>query len=344
MPTTKEQLIYYLLTNISLGTYDKRFLNNVQNGQVATNKPVTTNQSDLVDKIISRYRRQLAKNNLDAADLIALTWSNNLIVSSPVYTEAHLSIMDDNTIILHSPYKATFVKEFREYQFSTWDKENKAWSCPLSETTLREVVTIATKHYDVINYCTEVQQALDTIHAYDDTLYWNPTLVEANGMLYIAAINHSLHEAIMHIELNKDLRTLAKLVQSGVTISDEIIHALGDSEQAANKIAFAVARSCALEYDYELILSYLRSVKTDFVLMSEWFGVNKEFTDKLQHGLTESNINYKMLDRRSDINVNLRVYDLPIILSSWSVVPDSTLALTAAKIITLVNSNPINIK
>jgi hypothetical protein len=40
-PTTKEQLIHYLVNHISLGTYDKKFLSNVYE----INKPLTTNQN-----------------------------------------------------------------------------------------------------------------------------------------------------------------------------------------------------------------------------------------------------------------------------------------------------------
>ena len=54
-PTTKEQLIHYLLHNVSLGTYDNRFLTNIETNFIGAGKPVTSNQSDLLTKITFRY-------------------------------------------------------------------------------------------------------------------------------------------------------------------------------------------------------------------------------------------------------------------------------------------------
>lgn len=342
-PTTKDQLVYYMLANISLGTYDKRFLTNIQSVNLVKHKPVTTNQSDLLDKITFRYSRQLAKKELDVTELIGLNWSIKPIPSSPVFTEAHITIKDNN-IIVQSPYKNAFVREYTEHRYPTWDKINRSWVCPLSEETLRDTVNTTTRHYEKINYSDEVQQVLNTMRLYHDIKYWNPTLVEVNNMLYIAASNSSLHEAIKHIELKTDLATIARLVHYGITISEDIKYTLIQRGVSTEHLEFASNRSLRLEYDASLLLRLLVSVQPDFVLMNEWFGVNKEFTDTLKKGLAEANIKYQILDRRSDIGLSLRDFSLPIILSSWSVVSASGLAAMSAKTINLVNSNPIKIK
>ncbi len=51
-PKTKEQVIYFLISNISLGTYDKRFLSNLESMNVVAKKPLTTNQATLFEKIM----------------------------------------------------------------------------------------------------------------------------------------------------------------------------------------------------------------------------------------------------------------------------------------------------
>jgi hypothetical protein len=342
-PTTKDQLVYYLLTNISLGTYDRRFLNNIQTIQLVNDKPVTSNQSDLLDKIILRYARQLAKKELSADDMVLLSWKNQPLTSLPEFTEARISIKD-NEIILNSPYKTTFVKEFKEYQYSTWDKDARAWSCPLSEETLRYIVEITGRHYDAVNYSVEVREALNTATTYSDAKYWNPTLIEANGMLYVAACNNYLYEAIKDIDLVADLATIARLVHHGVAISDEVKLTLAQNGISEKKIAFASERVHRLEYDATLVLSSILSINPDFVLMSEWYGVNKTFTEDIKNGLAAANIETRVLDRLTDTKVNLREFELPIVLSSLSFISSSGLAALAAKTISLVNSNPITIK
>lgn len=342
-PTTKEQLVYYLLTNISLGTYDKRFLTNIQTAHVTSNKPVTTNQSDLLTKIIKRYHRQLARKELDIDVLVVLPWSIEPITSLPEFTEAHISIKD-STIIVQSPFKANFVKEFREYEFSTWDKESKSWSCPLSEETLKYVIDVTNRHYDKVNHCDVVKGVIHEVSLYEEAKYWDPTLIEANGRLYIAAINPSLDKAISDMKLSTDLHTIARLAYFGVVISNEIKSNLSSllDDQA---VTFSSERVGTLEYDSELVLKYLLMVNTDFVLMTEWFGVNKEFSTALKEGLTNAGVKYQVLDRRKDsIDYNFRNYKMPIVLSSWSYVSDGSVAVLAAKTINLVNSNPINIK
>lgn len=342
-PTTKEQLVYYLLTNISLGTYDKRFLTNIQAAHVTFNKPVTTNQSDLLIKIVKRYQRQLARKELDIDVLVALPWSIKPITSLPEFTEARVSIKD-NEIIVQSPFKANFVKEFREYDYSAWDKESKSWSCPLSEETLKYVIDVTNRHYDKVNHCNMVKDIICEVSLYSDAKYWDPTLVEANGRLYIAAINPSLDKAISDMELSTDLYTIARLAYLGVVISEEIKSNLSSSLDT-QAVSFSSERNGTLEYDSELVLKYLLMVNTDFVLMTEWFGVNKEFSTSLKLGLANAGIKYQVLDRRKDsIEYNFRNYKMPIVLSSWSFVSDGSIAVLAAKTINLVNSNPINIK
>lgn len=343
IPTTKDQLVYYMLANISLSTYDKRFLTNIQTINLGKHKPVTTNQSDLLDTITVRYSRQLAKKELDASVLIGLSWSIKPVPSSPVFTEAHITIKDNN-ILLQSPYKNSFVREYTENKYPAWDKVNRSWVCPLSEETLRDTVNTTARHYEKVNYSDEVQQVIDTMRLYHDIKYWNPTLVEVNGTLYIAAINSSLHEAINHIELKADLATIARLVHYGITISNEIKYTLIHRGVNPKHLEFASSRSLRVEYDASLLLSLIVPIQPDFVLMNEWFGVNKDFTDTLKKGLAEANIKYQILDRRSDIGVSLRDFSLPIILSSWSVVSASGIAAMSAKTINLVNSNPIKIK
>ena len=143
-PSTKEQLIYFLYNHISLGTYDKKFINNLVTMYVATMKPVTTNQSDLLDKITLRYERQLRKEQLDANEMVKLPWNINPVDSLPKFTDAHIQINDD-VIEVRSPFKSEFIKQFKELPTTKWDRETKTWYVNASEQTLKKTIELISK-------------------------------------------------------------------------------------------------------------------------------------------------------------------------------------------------------
>jgi len=336
IPKTKEQLVYYLLSNISLGTYDKRFLSNIQTFNVVNKKPVTTNQHDLLNKVVLRYKRQLAKFGLDSTDIVELPWTIEPIESLPQYTEAHISIEDDR-VVLRSPFKQEFVKEFRDYLHSTWNREERIWTCPLSEEILRHVISITMKHYDHVNLDETIKTIIDELSQYEDVKYWEPTLVESNGKLYIAATNSSLEQSIFDIELNTDPSTIARLAHYGVKIAIDL--------EKHNIPSFAIDRIVQIDYNAKDIINVIKTIDSDYVLMTEWFGIQKDFTQEVISELNNNNIEHKLLERRAEPDsLNLRNYKLPVILSSWSFVTNNALHSTAAKTIHLVNNNPIAIK
>ena len=59
----KEQLIYYMVANLRLSRYDIRFLQNLEKIS-SVKKRITSNQVELVDKLIEKYERQFVKNQM----------------------------------------------------------------------------------------------------------------------------------------------------------------------------------------------------------------------------------------------------------------------------------------
>jgi hypothetical protein len=150
VPTSKESLIYYLIHNISLGTYDQKFLHNLVSLNVTKNHPVTTNQAELLDKIVSRYKKQLAKKELDVNELLKLEWNTKPILSSPQFTQAYLSL-GEGKIILHSPYKSEFVKEFKRIENVSWHRDEKFWSAPANEYMLKLVNENSLRYHKLLS-------------------------------------------------------------------------------------------------------------------------------------------------------------------------------------------------
>ena len=336
-PNTKEQLVDYLSKYISLGTYDKRFLHNLIHLNFVKKTPVTTNQSDLLDTIVKRYHRQLAKKEIDSSEMVNLPWTLPPIPSLPTYTQAHISIEDDS-ILLRSPYKNTFVKDIKTLDYGMWHRDSKTWSFPMCESILKNVIDVTNKHYDIVNYCNTIKEAIDILYPYEESKYWNPTLVKANDRLYVVACNQPLMDAIAHIPLTLDVKTLAKLVYMGITISDDIVNSLPEEEKLAIEYNINIDRK-----DIDGIIGYLKMIDTDFVMLSDRYRQDREYLLHLANHLKANSINHKLSSKTiiSDMSTDFTEYNLPVLLNLGLVTLDSS--KHSAKIICLVNNTPIKV-
>lgn len=353
-PNTKEQLVDYLSKYISLGTYDKKFVNNLLQLNITVGKSVTTNQAMLLDKIVLRYQRQLAKAELNSIDLVNLLWTTPLIESSPVYTEAHISILDDAILTIHSPYKKDFVKELKQIEYMIWDRDNKMWSTTASEYMLKSVLEIVNKHYDKVNYCPIVQQAIDKVKEYENIRYWNPTLTRINENLFVVAANAALINAIEHLPLSTDYPTLARLSRMGIRIDPSLINdihdELGGTDEVLRKLIFALDPQPKLEItETTLLAEYLQDIKSDMVLLTQWFGTNKTYVMELANLLKANKIPHTILKTKSGgltnngVDVNLKKYEMPVKVNLGNFTAHSSMA-HIAKSVQVVNSTEIYIE
>lgn len=352
-PINQEQLIYYMLQTLSLGTYDKRFLSNTMQLSIMENKPVTSNQADLLHKITLRYTKQLAKQELDATQLVKLPWKLEPKQSLPEYTEAFISIAESE-IKIRSPYKVEFVKALREIEYVKWDHDTKIWSCPASAYTLKILVRILQAHYTKINYCSEIQKVLDTVNTYKNLKCWEPTLVNRNGLLYIAGINRHLNTALEtdNITFDTSLHTLAKLTYYGVQVDDSLVatklEEMGNTDQALENIKFALTINPTMEIsEPEKIVDMLKLIDADFVLTTDVYGSQSLYGVQLRETLTLNNIKYYLIDRgerKVDVaeSLNLSQYRMPVFINAQGAWRHNNIK-AVAKTITLVNSQPVTL-
>jgi hypothetical protein len=339
-PNTKEQLVDYLSKYISLGTYDKRFLTNLIHLNFTTKNPVTTNQSALLDTIVKRYHRQLAKKEIDSNEMINLPWTLAPIPSLPTYTEAHISI-EDESILLRSPYKTAFVKDIKTFEYGNWNRDTKTWSFPMNELLLKNVIDVTNKHYDSVNYCDVVKEVIEILYPYEETKYWNPTLVKVNDMLYIAACNEPLMKSIQDIPLTLDVKNLARLAFMGITISDDIKNSLSLEEQLGIEYTISIDKN-----DVDGIIRYLKMIDTDFVLLSDRYRQDREYLLHLANHLKANKINHQLSSKTilSDENVSLMEqssYEMPVLLNLGTITLDAS--KHSAKVLCIVNNNPVKV-
>lgn len=342
-PTTKEQLIYFFITNISLGTYDKRFLSNIESMSLIEGKPLTSNQVALLDKIITRYSRQLSKLEINVDEMLALPWNIQPIESLPQFTEAHLNLMED-VFLLHSPYKKEFIDEFKQADIDgKWNKEDRCWTFPACTHSLSIATFLIEKHYNKVNYCDQTKEFINTASAYKDMKYWNPTYKYINGAFYVVATNPYLESAITDLEFNLDLSVLARLVRYGVTIDDTVLMKFSET-YSVDEIAFAIDPKPKVEINDDSIIDKLQSIKTDCVAFMELTGSSSNFFKGLKEQLNDTDMKQLTLSTREPVNDAFVDSEYPVLLVSGFWTKSMMDSRQAAKVIHVVNSKPIFIK
>ena len=334
---TAEHIAHFMMGNISLSRFDKKFVESLQ-----SLKQVTTNQVELFYRIIYKYRRQFSKHELDADKLIYLPWTMKVVESAPQYTDGHLSI-EDNQIIFKCPFNRNFIDAFRKEDTNifVWDKERKQYSAEYSTHSLKLLVYTANKFFKTIHYCSIVTDLLNTIKQYKDVKYWQPTLTRINGNLYIVATTEQLDEALGDIVLDTKPTTIANLVYHGVHI-DESIYDISDARQA-----FISNRVYEMEVNDILnIVPWLVDIGCDYVVLTG-NRILPESRKSLRDKLLNANIRVEPESKYiyNSKHKESKHYDFPVAIRfRTSRDPSYDEPIKVGKIVQLVNSQPIDIK
>jgi hypothetical protein len=330
----KEQLIYYMVANLRLSRYDIRFLQNLEKIS-SVKKRITSNQVELVYKLVEKYERQFVKNQMSIKDLAKLPWKTLIVETTDEYTSAHIGILNDN-LILKTPYNKAFITAFRSLSESSfvWDNTNKYYVADLSTFSLKLAINMVTKFFSEVRYSDNVKKLLDQLSYYKDIKYWTPTMVCANDNYMISCTNNALDESIKHITLNTELTTLAELVRYGIQIDESILRT--DEERFAGSYNPKVELNNICD-----IVPWLQNINCDYVSVSGiGLSTNLKFKNDLKQALEKAGIHYNDAGRFAS-HMNLSKYKFPVIVKFKLISEDYT---NVAKVIDIVNSQPMNLE
>ena len=335
---TSEHLIYFMKHNLRLSRYDQRFLENLEILILHENR-VTTNQVTLLHKIVNTYHRQFIKYDMFIEALVKLPWNVPLVTSSPEYVDTYITIeAADDVITCKTPYHRAFIQAIgksTEHSFK-WDNDAKIYSTSFSTGNLKFIVDTTKKHFNNIHLCPITTHLLAELCEFEDVKYWTPTLVYSNGLLFIAAINEALYNALSHIELAVDPITLSELVRYGITIDKSAL------ERCTDAIAsFASLYSPVVELsEVQDIVPWLQQLKCDCVYFSGGpiLTTGKAALRKLLHSVDIA------CHEVGDPKTAVGSYFFPVILRFRAVSDLSYEPYKVAKVIKLVDSRPITIR
>jgi hypothetical protein len=232
----KEQLLYFFLQGkISLSQYDYKFMANLQT-MIQNNSRVTSNQADLFDKLISKYKKQLSKNGFVKEELKALTWKTLVVESTPEYTGATVSLYD-NDLVIKVPFNKQFISAFRMINNNSfeWSKEFKYYTSPFSTNALKIAHTVLPNFFNTIRYSDELSSVIDELDKLKDFV-WNPTLTNINGRPFVIASNSTLGELINNMDIKLDPKSLFKISQMHISIDPSLYENDKKLEFAAKQV------------------------------------------------------------------------------------------------------------
>jgi hypothetical protein len=326
---TAEHVVHFMMKDISLSRFDKRFVESLQ-----VLNQITTNQVELFYKIIFKYRRQFLKHELDVDKLIYLPWNKKVIESSIQYTAGHV-LIENNKIFFKCPYNKNFIQAFRNQPSNTfvWDKEARQYESTYGPYQLKLLVTTIPKFFKEINYCDVTKSILEKVKEYDNVKYWQPTLCNVNGNLMIVAITNHLNEALGDMVLNTDSKTIATLVYHGVTI-DTSVYDTNDTKQVfmANMFVDVEVNNTSN------IVPWLKEINCDAVFLYKFGHMYIECVKNLLDALAKAKIDIVLED-----TVIKKKYEFPVILR-FKTVRDTLEVVKVGKNIKIVDSTPVEVK
>lgn len=327
----KDQLTDYMVQgHVHLSKKDYGFFNNIKY-QIQQNKPITSNQNKLFDKLLLKYKRQLQKLGFDSLELQNYNWKHSIVETESQYLEAKISILD-NKILIQSPFNTQFISQFRKKANSifVWSKKDKAYIGEYNTYSLKIAIEYVNKFYDKVKYCSQTENLLDQIEPYKDCKYWHPTLIKVQNNFYIVATTSIIMDVINDITLSDDPKLIHMLSRYGIKIDDSVL--------TDDLSRFASDFFTTFDLDkLDVLAGYLTKLDIITVVLARDIVYNKQISNEIRYAMEANNIictsSLDAIKGKAAMLHYNRLID-----------NDEMSKGSISKFITLVNSRPIPIK
>lgn len=330
MFTVKENLNDFLLTGqIHLSKKDYGFFSNLKY-LVKDTGQITTNQSNLFDKLLVKYQRQLNKQGYDTEHLCKLPWQVSIVESKKEYLEARL-FFAEGKICFKLPFNNQFIKFFRNLDNNTfeWNKSHKRYESDFSTYSLKLALHSLQKFYKEIVFDDTVKKLFIELEKYKNIKVWQPTLVKSNGNFYIAGITESLSANLKDVSLSDDPKLLFLLSRYGIKIDDEIVQ-----EDKFKKFASSFYVTMDLD-DLPKMMLYLKLLDITQITLTSEMIYSKEISKEVKEKINEYGLECHPFAKNSGDSVLLQYAR-----NGYSIKKNKNIV----KCITLTNSRPIHVR
>jgi hypothetical protein len=327
---TKAEFVDYMVQgHIHLSKKDYGFFSNLK-FIISDKKFITTNQANLCDKLIHKYKRQLLKQGYQSDELINLKWGVQVNETSIEYL--HPKVYVENELLCFTlPFNNLFLQYFKRFNNNPfeWNKNKRRYECVASTFALKLAILCLKKFFSDIKYDETLTSVFLSLKDYE-AKYWQPTLVKSAGVYYIACLNNSLYAQIKDLVLNDDPLTLYTLSRHGIVIDESVIE-----NDNFKKFASNYYNTIDLE-DLPKALMYLRLLDIAQVTLASEMIYSKEISKEVKQKIHDAGIEcYPPYIKSTDDTVLLQYTK-----NAHSIKKTQKIL----KCITLTNSRPVDIR
>ncbi len=331
----KEHLLRYMMSgHIHVSKKDYNFFSNLS-FIINEKKVITSNQSKLFDKLITKYSRQLKKYNNDIASLSELVWNTNVVESKQEFLEPYI-FQEDETLKIRLPFNNKFIQSLHKSKLQpfAWDKNERLYVGNYSTFAFKLAYDLVSKHFSSFKLCPVLKEKFDQLSYYKDVLYWNPTLTCLNRNFYILGANPYLINAVSQITLNNEPKNLLELSTYGINIDQKIY------ETECQKFAGSFNYEIDLD-NFDQLCKWLSLLEVDTVITPRDVLYNKSVLNEIKIQLLEHGI--QCTPTWDTISEESRHTKKAVLLKLPSSIYRELGTIKFCKIITLTNSRSIKI-
>lgn len=341
MMKCKEHLLHFFLQGkLSLSQYDYKFMANLQM-MIHNSHRVTSNQSDLFDKLISKYAKQLAKADLVKEELKDLPWKTMVVQSTSEYTGANVSLLND-IITVKVPFSKNFISGFREIDDNpfVWIKEDKVYRAPFSTIALKILYNFLPNHFKT-NYCEVLHDIIQDLKKHEG-LIWEPTLVRVNDSVILAAANPVVADLLNGIDLSLTPNRMYAISRYQIPAHPNLFD--GDK-----KLKFAYEFVTEVDIDDIIqVAEWMRALHVDSVLVGKGLSQNVQLYTEIENASIAQGIRvttgYRSFNHMTGHAPKGKANSVFLLLPHTNVNTVIPLDSDIDKVVILKNSRPVEVR
>ena len=323
-----------------MSQYDYKFMANLQM-MIHNSHRVTSNQSDLFDKLISKYAKQLAKADLVKEELKDLPWKTMLVQSTPEYTGANISLSDD-VITVRVPFNKNFISCFRSVDDNpfVWIREDKVYQAPFSTAALKLLYNFLPSHFKT-TYCEVLQDVIQDLKEREG-LIWEPTFIKVHDNVVLAAANTVVAELLNDIDLTLAPSNMYAISRYQIPAHPNLFD--GDKEL---KFAYEFITEIDID-DIVQVAKWMKSLHVDSVLIGRGLSQNVQLYTEIENASIAQGIRvttgYRSFNHMTGHAPKGKANSVFLLLPHTNVNTVIPLDSDIDKVVILKNSRPVEVR
>lgn len=292
LPQNRPEATAWMLANINLSRYDRKFFADIWSKKIVQNIALTHGQNLLWEKILKKYHRQITGQQTTVDNLLSLTWILPPMELVTQYLKKQVWIQDEK-ICVQFPFNRKMVDEMQDLkaketkfqrndhkEFWVFNHDEKIWYIKLNTKLAAIIYQFARKFQ--ISLDETFQQIVTAMEQVGPRDHWQVQLRESNGRYYVNNINERLCERLNHCDFSIDIPTLNFIQNLGIDPGSHFVEKIQTRYPHILTEFFSKNTAITIDnLDFSPIIDYCQAAGINDILVlsaskagSRWFDVD----------------------------------------------------------------------